>query len=406
MIGKTPEPIAEAYLKLVLALDQHEPGFLDAYFGPPELQAAAVSAGKLPLDELESQARAIQTELAKTNDLDAQYKDYFARQLDAIQAQIQLLRGETIEFAELVQRVFDVSATWTDESILLDIHRRLDALLPPGASLLQRMSDARRALDVPYDKVQGLVPEITAELRRRTAQLVSLPAHESFELLLVQDQPWRAYNWYQGGAHSRIDFNTDLPLQATELVGLMAHEGYPGHHTERSIKDVELYQKPGDVAFATNLLNAPEAVISEGIATWALDMVMTEQEQVDLYRREIFPRVGLGHLDAERYLEIAHVTEKLRAAAANAAILLHGQHAPRQQVADYIETYRLSSPDGVSKTLEFIGTPINGAYIFTYFSGWRLMDALFKQKSERAHWFVRLLREPVTPSLIRQWTNA
>ena len=48
--------IAERYVKLVLALGQHDADYDDAYYGPPEWKKEA-EAGKVPLDELATRAR-------------------------------------------------------------------------------------------------------------------------------------------------------------------------------------------------------------------------------------------------------------------------------------------------------------------------------------------------------------
>ena len=70
-------------------------------------------------------------------------------------------------------------------------------------------------------------------------------AGESFRYELVSDYPWGAYNWYLGDAHSLIQFNTDVPLNALGLLDICAHEGYPGHHTEAMLKEKHLYQEQG-----------------------------------------------------------------------------------------------------------------------------------------------------------------
>ena len=41
--------LADRYVKLVLAVGQHDAAFVDAYYGPPEWKAAATAAGKRPL---------------------------------------------------------------------------------------------------------------------------------------------------------------------------------------------------------------------------------------------------------------------------------------------------------------------------------------------------------------------
>jgi len=50
--------IAERYVKLVLALGQHDRDYVDAYYGPPEWKQQAESA-KASLDELAERARTL-----------------------------------------------------------------------------------------------------------------------------------------------------------------------------------------------------------------------------------------------------------------------------------------------------------------------------------------------------------
>ena len=74
------------------------------------------------------------------------------------------------------------------------------------------------------------------EYRARAAHLFGLPGDGTCGRLLVRDQPWGAYNWYDGGLRSRVDINTDLPIRAADLVHTVAHETFPGHHLEHAWK--------------------------------------------------------------------------------------------------------------------------------------------------------------------------
>ena len=74
-----------------------------------------------------------------------------------------------------------------------------------------------------------------------------------------------AYSWYDGGLHSRIDINTDLPARLPNLAQIVAHETYPGHHLERASKDLDLVER-GRVESSIVLINTPECLISEGMA--------------------------------------------------------------------------------------------------------------------------------------------
>ena len=56
--------IAERYVKLVLALGQHDKDYVDAYYGPAEWKQQA-DAAKAPLDELAGRARTLLEEIRR-----------------------------------------------------------------------------------------------------------------------------------------------------------------------------------------------------------------------------------------------------------------------------------------------------------------------------------------------------
>jgi hypothetical protein len=57
---------------------------------------------------------------------------------------------------------------------------------------------------------------------------------------------------------------------------VVAHEAYPGHHTERVMKEDKLYLGEGRLEHSIALSNTPSALVSEGIATNALQAVASE----------------------------------------------------------------------------------------------------------------------------------
>src|SRR5579864_9185261 len=56
--------IAESYVKLVLAVGQHDANYVDAFYGPAEWKQAAEAAGKRPLPDLLAEARRLLAALA------------------------------------------------------------------------------------------------------------------------------------------------------------------------------------------------------------------------------------------------------------------------------------------------------------------------------------------------------
>src|SRR5262245_33790839 len=93
-----PDPmrdVAERYVKLVLAVGQHDADYVDAYYGPPEWRTAAEQQ-KVPLAELDQRAAALEKDAAaapaaaKSPDAElwSLRRQYLARQLAALRTRV------------------------------------------------------------------------------------------------------------------------------------------------------------------------------------------------------------------------------------------------------------------------------------------------------------------------------
>jgi hypothetical protein len=320
-----------------------------------------------------------------------------------MQTSLRLLQGDRMALADEAEALYDVRPSWFEESMLEEAHRLLHDLLPPGTTLGERVARRKRALEVSLEQAERVLPLIHHHLRHLSRDRFPLPDDEAVEFAFVQNQPWMAYNWYRGRGQSRIEINTDLPLYLSDLAALVAHEAYPGHHTELTIKEARLVQQAGHVEHSLTLLNSPSAVISEGIATCGLTTILSDDDWVAWHTAEIFPRAGLDHLDAQRERDIDLALEQLAGVYNNAAFLLHEQGAEAASVRGYLQHYGLLTEHEASKAIEFLSSPLDRAYIFTYNGGRRLLEELFALKQERSNWYARLLAEAVTPSQVRKW---
>src|SRR2546429_7983604 len=78
--------IAEAYVKLVLAMGQHDSDYVDAYYGPPEWKKQE----KKPLDAIALEATRLRDQLAKisesTDEMEQLRRRYLTKQLSALEA--------------------------------------------------------------------------------------------------------------------------------------------------------------------------------------------------------------------------------------------------------------------------------------------------------------------------------
>jgi hypothetical protein len=394
----------EHYIKLAFNIDAHLSGYVDAYYGPPVWKSEAETEGLVALSELARRADHLAEQLPEMG-WPEDRREYLHYQILAMQTSLRLLQGEAMSLADEVELVYGVKPEWVSEDQFLEAHKLLDDLLPPGDTLADLMAARRRAKSVSVEIARPMLKEILGELRARTHAHWELPAGESFEMLTVENEPWSAYNWYLGDYRSRIDVNIDLPLQIDGLASLMAHEGYPGHHTEGILKEAGLVRTQGRLEHSLAILNSPEQVISEGIATRALQLVTTKDER-QAWKARLHQQAGLADIDWERDAELGAALGKIGRISTNVCFLLYDEGKSHDEAAAYIQRYRLSSEASARKSLEFLIHPLFRTYTFTYRHGGILLDQLFKAKGERHRWFGRLLQEPVTPAALRRWIAA
>jgi hypothetical protein len=313
------------------------------------------------------------------------------------------LAGEELPYREEVRLLFDIEPRATPEGVYEAAIADLDSLLPGDGPIVERMVAWRQSYVIPPEIARRLVDTILPELRARTQEFVDLPEDESIEIRMVQDQPWSGYNWYLGDGRSRVDLNTDLPIYAYRLTDLLAHEGYPGHHTEHALKE-RLYTEQRLGEHALQLINTPECVISEGIATLAEKMLFDPHELVRFRRERVYPAAGITG-DPEREVAIGAATRILRSVPGNAALLLHEEGQDQADVVAYLQHYGLSTEAEARQRLRFIADPLWRAYIFTYHVGYELISGWLDQApTERRSRFRTLLTDQVYPSQIAAWT--
>lgn len=402
---KDDQHLDEEFVKLALAINEHLRGYVDSYFGPEEWVQDAKQAGKRPLPDLTHQADQLAKNISQANDWEAQRKDFLARQVSAMQMSLRLLRGEKVSLFEETRALYDVQPEWKDETAFVEAQKLLDEILPGGGSVKERLEGWNKALEIPVDMVRELLPFITNILRELTRKKFNLPEEESFTVEFVSDEPWLAYNWYLGQYRSRIDINTDLPLRIDGLPALIAHEGYPGHHTELCIKESKLVRQMNYQEHVVTLINSPSCVVAEGIATTALKTVLTDNELEDWYQEEILPRAGMHQIDAAIIMQVDRALKKMSGLGGNAAFMLYDQNKGAAEISEYLQKYGLYTEKEAAHTLNFISDPLSSSYIFTYHVGHDLLEELFADRN-RDKYFARLLEEPVTPSQIRTWIKS
>ena len=106
----------------------------------------------------------------------------------------------------------------------------------------------------------AIVDWVTDELRAGRTASSACQRAKTWTISLVTNEPWGAYNWYDGNLHSRIEVNTDLPVRATASWASSPTRRFPGHHLEHATKEQRLVREQGRYESSVQLINTPEAL--------------------------------------------------------------------------------------------------------------------------------------------------
>ena len=302
------------------------------------------------------------------------------------------LAGDPIAWTEEVERCYGVRPEPVPEERFAAAQERLDAALPGDAPLRERYQTWVESQVVPSETLLPATQAFSRELRARTEELFGLPDDESVAYEEVANEPWTAFNYYLGGRRSRVALNIDRPGEAFFLPVLVAHEAYPGHHTEQVWKEALLVDEKGYVEQTISLVGTPQSVVSEGIAMVALEVTLGKE--VDELAARVFGDLGFDY-DIEGARVVREFRDELMGVRVNAARLLHVDGRPREEAVEYVERWGLHSRERAESSVDFLVHPTWRAYASCYSSG---LDLCRRYVDGDAQRFRQLLTEQFTTS--------
>jgi hypothetical protein len=392
------DAIAQTYVRLTLAVGEHDPYYVDAYYGPAEWRAE-VAARKATLPHIRAEAMAARGALTDA-DLASPRGRYLAKQLEAMVARIDLLSGVSFTFDQESAALYDVVDPGRPESHYEAALAELAARLPGEGTLGERYDRFRAEFTIPRDRLDPVFRAAIDAARERTKRHLALPEGEDFRIEYVSGEVWSAYNWYQGEARSLIQVNTDFPLTIERALHLACHEGYPGHHVYNALLERHLVRERGWVEFSVYALYSPQSLIAEGTAEYGVDLSFPREERMAFERDVLYPLAGLDASRAEEYADVLASVARLGGAGNDAARRYLDGQATREETVDWLVRYSLSTPERAAQRVRFFEA--HRSYVVTYDVGQELVrryvEARATTEADRWAVFGDLLSTPRVPS--------
>lgn len=212
-----------------------------------------------------------------------------------------------------------MEAVHADESQFEQAHELIVRELPGRGSPRKRFAAWMASQQVQGEPLIAGLEALAGELRHRTHERWSLPDDDAITLEIARGQPWAGYAQYRGGLRSLIQINDELPIAAWRMVELVAHEAYPGHHTEHVCKDVALVRGQNRTELSVWVYPTPQALIAEGIAMLAPEILLGEEIE-EVSARCLRP-LGIAY-DTAGSAAVRQAKELLLAVRANLTLML------------------------------------------------------------------------------------
>jgi hypothetical protein len=358
----------EDYLKLLVQVGNFTKevtgiSIVDAYFGPrkfsPEKVKQVLSSEKLisNLERLIGRAKEIDDKLERI---------VTSTDLQSMKVVARWLSGDNIPYVHLVKGIFGITPSKFSQSEIRKAQQRVE-----GASIHLQGSDVSEKIARwrEESKISGktLKKMIDTEIVQRTKEIERSFEKRIFSYLpvkvknkgviykAVSDEPWSAYNYYQGNYTSVNAINLDRTFNKYRLVAMLCHE-YE-HHIANVFAE-HYYHKTKALDMSVALLHTKRSIINEGTADCAkefLNLMQTEYGEL---------LESLGGLQSMIGL--------------NAAYMLNVESVEDEKAAEYISSEGFVPIEDAKQSLKF-SKPANPEgkpnlfkpYIYTYYFGRR-----------------------------------
>jgi len=415
--------VAERYVHLVLALGQHDPDYVDAFYGAAEWKTQAEKEKK-SLDAISTEAAELLEKLgvertaaplvetANAGDSGDEMlelrREYLRKQISALAARVRMLKGEKLKFDDESRALYDAVAPTFQDSHFDQIIAQLEKKIPgtnrqSGSDpLWKRYEEWRKPFMIPKERLDPVFQAAIKECRARTAAHIALPPNESFAVEYVTNKPWGGYNWYKGNFHSVIQVNTDLPIFIDRAIDLAAHEGYPGHHVYNSLLEKNLVRDRGWVEFSVYPLFSPQSLVAEGTANFGREVAFpTRAERMKFEKEVLFPAAGIDSKRADEYYAVQDLIKQLDYAVNEAARRLINGEIDETAAVQWLQKYAVMEPARAQQRVKFIRR--YRSYVINYNLGEDMVRRYIEKRSgtdpeKRWSEFDKLLSSPRLPS--------
>jgi hypothetical protein len=392
----------EDFLLLALRINKHINGYVDYFFGPKEIQLHVENeTPKSPIQLLKDSDVLLQQ--LELQNYDKSRKKYLEKLITAMKTSIEILNGEKISMKDQFLKLYDVGLEPANEDELDNLKSEYYEAYSGNGNLEERFKRLEIKRRVPEVKVHEFFTKALDITRNRTKELFInlLPEDEQIHLDLTKEKnkneiKWTCYEWYLGNYKSRIVVNPKFNMYWTNLLTHSAHEGYPGHHTEFVVKELNLYNKLNQFEHSILFLNSPKLIISEGIADLAINVLFSYRDQVEIGLNEFCLDI-LNEDPMEKMIGQFKIKHKISLFWYNFAYHALIDNYSKEELLHYGKSNELFGENDLKNQIRTLQDPVYSKTVFTYNLGMKIIKKKYGEFPSIKD-FRNLLMNPILPS--------
>lgn len=399
------EKFLKDYVLLALRIDRlfNKEGtyYIDSYIGPESLKT------KVEKEELFTAKNLIKDTKRLKNKIDNikfenSRKKFIKKHLLAFQTILEILNNDNINFKKQVKNILDLDLVWTDEKVFEEGLKLFKDGLPGSGDLNQRYNEWLQRNTYFFDdnqKMLSLINELIKVVRDYSKNIVNIP-NDDVIVELVSNKNYGASTRYIGNLKSKLKINKDIPFNFFQAIPLIAHELYPGHHTEFLMKEKYLVHDKGYFENQVFLLNSPQLVVSEGIGEIAFDMIISNDYFLsylvnDIYRKY---KIKINDVNLKSLLQASRINSIDQIA--NNAVMMFEDGRSEDEIKKYVGKYTLQPDFMLEHLLSNIkSSQFKKIYSITYYQGKKLVQD-YINRGNKIKRFNELLKIQSYPTLL------
>ncbi|MFW9951587.1 MAG: hypothetical protein ACFFKA_15840, partial [Candidatus Thorarchaeota archaeon] len=282
------DDFAKKYISLGLRINKHINGYVEHYYGPRELKTKVNNERKSSPKKLLEDCNVLLNKI-KNQGFEPRRQKFLQKNIEAMEIILRKLNGEHIPYLVQVEKLFDFKPILYRDDFFYNLTLKADELYNGKGKLHDRIAKYSEKRMIPIKDIINHYIKTIHIARERTKQCFPklLPNNEKITISEVNNVSWLMYCWYQGNFFSKIEINVSKIHYWTNLLHFGCHEVYPGHHTERLLKEYYLFRNKGYFETSILLIYTPELVISEGMGLLAERVLFDPTESIRILLENI-----------------------------------------------------------------------------------------------------------------------